>query len=102
MKREIPKAKDEIACYFNESFLQRKEYLNEDGSFNPLFYWKENEKKYRVISKVASWILSSPCSSVRSEEAFSAANWMINYRRTQLKPKNVDKTMFVKSFYCQN
>ncbi|KAF3778524.1 Zinc finger BED domain-containing protein DAYSLEEPER [Nymphaea thermarum] len=61
---------------------------NED--FNILSWWKANENKYRVLSKMARDILAVPISTVASESAFSTVGRIINDYRCSTTPETVE------------
>ena len=43
----------------------------DDGTFNfPLLWWKYNEQKYRLLSILASQLLSIPATAAPSERVF--------------------------------
>lgn len=57
-----------VACELQTYFQSR----NLDREGNPLKWWKENEKFYLRLSKVAKKYLCIPATSSPSERAFSA------------------------------
>ncbi|XP_049934542.1 zinc finger BED domain-containing protein RICESLEEPER 3-like [Nymphaea colorata] len=61
---------------------------NED--FNILSWWKANESKYRVLSKMARDILAIPISTVASEPVFSTAGRIINDYRCSTTSETVE------------
>ncbi|XP_061166409.1 E3 SUMO-protein ligase ZBED1-like [Saccostrea echinata] len=55
---------------------------------NPLSWWKENEFKFPLVSKLARAYLCIPATSVPSERVFSTAGEILSAQRARLKPKH--------------
>ena len=72
----------EARKYFEEPVLARLQ--------DPLLWWKENERYYELIAKIAKKYLCIPSTSVPAERVFSKAGELVSMRRNRLKPKNVD------------
>lgn len=66
-------------------------------SFDVLLWWKEHEKNFPKLAMIARGVLSIPASSAASERDFSSAGFVIQERRTQLKPGTVDDILFLHS-----
>jgi len=62
---------------------------------SPLIWWKENAKNFKTLSMLAKIFLCIPA----SEQLFSKAGYLLNYRRTSLSSKAVDHYLFVSSNY---
>ncbi len=60
-----------------------------DDSFNALEWWKGNQTKYRVLSKMACDILAIPVTTVASEATFSAGSRVIDSYRASLSIETV-------------
>ncbi|KAL6509957.1 hypothetical protein OROMI_034988 [Orobanche minor] len=58
--------------------------------FNLLEWWKENQPRYPILSKIAKDVFAVPASSVPSESAFSAGKRVVNPFRACLTPKTVE------------
>ena len=58
-----------------------------DDNFDVLAWWKANEFKYRVLSKIAQNVLAVPVSTVSSESAFSTGGGILDSFRSSLTPK---------------
>lgn len=79
---------EEVAKYRGEPSL--------DMSQNPLMWWKMSEPRYPHMSRVAKMYLCVPATSVQSERVFSTAGDILTPQRASLKPKHVDKLLFLK------
>ncbi|KAK7149299.1 hypothetical protein R3I94_008813 [Phoxinus phoxinus] len=60
--------------------------------FDVLLWWKEHAKTFPNLAMIARNVLSIPASSAASERDFSTAGFVIQERRTQLKPGTVDQS----------
>ncbi|KAH9361951.1 hypothetical protein HPB48_003640 [Haemaphysalis longicornis] len=60
-----------------------------------LEWWGAQRKKYRGLSFLAKKVLSIPSTSASSERNFSAAVYVLQERRTCLKPENLDNLLFL-------
>ena len=78
---------EELEQYLAEKMVKRKT--------NPLTWWKENEKRFPQLSKLARCLLNIPATSTPSERIFSVAGLTVNKQRCSLKPKNVDSLVFL-------
>ncbi|KAF3787670.1 Zinc finger BED domain-containing protein RICESLEEPER 2 [Nymphaea thermarum] len=67
-------------------------------NFCILNWWKENESKYRVLSKMARDILAIPISTVASESSFSTAGRIINDYRCSTTPETVEALVCTQSW----
>jgi hypothetical protein len=97
---------DSSQSYSSDTYKEIDYYLDEkfkipnikNGNFDPIsMYWKSKVKLWPYLSSISLWILSVPSSSARSEETFSLNGWMINKRRSSLKPNIVNMALVVKS-----
>lgn len=88
----------------DNSIIELDAYLREPAAINVktpeelLNYWRAKSTTSPGLAKVAKVILAVPASSATSERSFSDAGFTINVRRTMLKPENVDKLLFIRSF----
>ncbi|CAL5372511.1 unnamed protein product [Camellia sinensis] len=83
----IQPVKSDLDIYLEESV-----YICNEGSnshFDVLEWWKVNNLKYRILSKIAADILSIPISTVVSESTFSAGGRVIDPYRASLSTKTV-------------
>ena len=80
-------ATEELQQYLAEKTVKRKS--------NPLSWWRENDKRFPQLSKVARCLLNIPATSTPSERVFSVAGLTVNKLRSSLKPKNVDSLVFL-------
>ena len=58
--------------------------------FDILPWWKENQRKYRVLSQIARDVLAIQVSTVASESAFSTGGQILDPFRSSLSPKMVE------------
>ena len=61
-------------------------------------FWKLNEKKFPLLSRVAKRFMCAQATSTPSERLFSAAGYNIWDRRCSLKPSKVNKMMVLHQF----
>lgn len=81
-----------------EKYIQEKPKSKED-KFDNLQWWKENEKNYPNLSRIAQNYLSIPASSAPVEGLFSRAGDVITKRRNSLNPDIINSLMVVKEFW---
>lgn len=60
-----------------------------------LKFWRENEKKFVIMAKIANIVLSKMTSSSESESGFSTAGCVVNQKRSSLHPLKVEKILFI-------
>ena len=87
---DIKKA-DELDRYLLFEFDKGKQ------SADPLCFWKLYENQFPFLSKYARSIHSIPATTTSVEREFSTAGWIINERRTNLKPEQLDNILLVRS-----
>uniref|UniRef100_A0A1A8GJZ9 HAT C-terminal dimerisation domain-containing protein n=1 Tax=Nothobranchius korthausae TaxID=1143690 RepID=A0A1A8GJZ9_9TELE len=62
---------------------------------NPLVWWRENEKEYPLVARMAKRYLCVPGTSVASERVFSTAGDIITAKRSCLTPGHVNQLLFL-------
>ncbi|RMX57763.1 hypothetical protein pdam_00023626 [Pocillopora damicornis] len=77
----------EARKYFEEPVLARLQ--------DPSLWWKENERYYELIAKIAKKYLCIPGTSVPAKRVFSKVGELVSMRRNQLKPKIVNIFLFL-------
>lgn len=87
---EAPQYQDEVAAYID--FKTPK-----DDAFDVLAWWSEHARLFPNIAHIARSVLAIPASSAASERDFSCAGYVIQERRSQLKPSTVDDILFLHS-----
>ncbi|KAG7477304.1 hypothetical protein MATL_G00092990 [Megalops atlanticus] len=65
--------------------------------FDVSLWWKEHAKIFPNLAVIVRNVLTIPASSAASERDFSSAGFVIQERRTQLKPGTVDDILFLHS-----
>ncbi|XP_075078008.1 uncharacterized protein LOC107764896 isoform X1 [Nicotiana tabacum] len=76
------------------SIGQGIEEVNPDGSFNLLEWWKDKEKYFSVLSRVARDILTIQASTVASESAFSQARLQLGDYRASMRESLKKSVLF--------
>jgi hypothetical protein len=83
----------EITLYRHEPSIRLK---NDDGTFTcPLTWWKFNDRKYRLLSKLAARVLCIPATSAPSERVFSTAGLTIAKDRARLASHTANELVFL-------
>lgn len=93
-----------VATNVSQSALERECYLllsmhNKIKITNVLIYWKDHSKLMPNLSSVASQVFAIPATSTPSERNFSVAGLIVNQKRTQITPDNLDKVIFMHNNY---
>jgi len=86
----IPKrarADKELTRYLNEECI--------DSNANPLSWWRDNQSRYPLLSKVARKYMCICATSTPSERVFSAAGNIVTPMRSSLKPHKVNMLVFL-------
>jgi hypothetical protein len=66
-----------------------------DINSDPLMFWKEHSDTFPKLTKLACRYLGPPASSCASEREFKVSKQLVD-RRLRLRPKNVEKLLFLK------
>ena len=75
-----------------------QKYLAEDLILidnNPLKWWRDNQLRYPVLSKIAQQLLCIPATSVPCERLFSTSGNIITPKRALLDPNNASMLCFL-------
>lgn len=86
---------DEIDQYLN-SFVVVPE---PGGKIDLCKYWYENRESYPALYKLSLKYLCVPASSASAESKFSLAGFIINEKRSVIRPGIVDDLMLLKSLF---
>ena len=78
---------DEVEIFLREPAL--------GPNADPLKWWKANEHRFPILSKLAKRLLCIPATSVPAERIFSTSGLIVNKERASLKPENVDMLVFL-------
>lgn len=89
---------NEFESYFSSRNLIYKDCY-EGQNLDILKCWGKYKCQFPKVYRFATWILAVPATSVLSEKNFSDCKWMINSRRSNLKPENVNNSLVVKSSF---
>lgn len=91
-RRRHQSAPDTIQCEVNTYLMEENEALGSD----PLVYWKKNETKYPIVSRMAKYFLSIPSSSAPVERLFSFAGKIFRPERCRLTDERFNDLMMLK------
>uniref|UniRef100_A0A9J7X3Z0 HAT C-terminal dimerisation domain-containing protein n=1 Tax=Cyprinus carpio carpio TaxID=630221 RepID=A0A9J7X3Z0_CYPCA len=86
----IPKrarADNELTRYLHEECI--------DSNANPLSWWRDNQSRFPLLSKVARKYMCICATSTPSERVFSAAGNIVTPVRSSLKPHKVNMLVFL-------
>ena len=94
---DVEDSSDEALQYQDEvaSYIDYK--MPKEDSFDVLSWWGEHGRSFPNTAKIARSILAIPASSAASEQDISCAVYVIQERRSQLKPSTVDVVIFLHS-----
>ncbi|KAG8650730.1 hypothetical protein MANES_07G068232v8 [Manihot esculenta] len=84
MKAMVGKMKCKFDKYWEDVHI-----CQDDSNFDALEWWKMNNMKFRILSKMARDILSIPITTVASKSAFSAGGRIIDPHRASLGVETV-------------
>ncbi len=71
------------------------QHKNIDCHEYPLHWWKENSSHLPHLNNLAKKYLCMPGTSVSAERVFSKAGEIVQARRSNLMPENVDMILFM-------
>lgn len=88
----------------SQTDLERECYLllsmsNKIKVTNVLTFWKDHSKLMPILTNLATQVYGIPATSTPSERNFSVAGLILNQRRTQINPDNLDKVLFMHNNY---
>ena len=66
-----------------------------EDPFDVLCWWKKHSTMFSNLAVIVWNVLAIPASSASSERDFSTAGFVIQERRTKLKPETVDNILFL-------
>jgi len=62
---------------------------------NPLAWWRENEKEYPLLARIAKRYLCVPGTSIASERVFSTTGDIVTAKRSCLSSEHVNELLFL-------
>ena len=86
-KEAVPPLKSELSAYLDEGNYYPNSNTN---SFSALEWWRNNNMKYKILSKMAADILVIPISTVASKSTFSAGGRVIDEFRSRLNEESIE------------
>ena len=72
---------------------------DESATFDILTWWKNHQKEYPILSKMARDLLTPPVSTVPSESVFSESGRVLDERRSRLAPHTLEMLMCCTSWF---
>ena len=81
-----------------ERYLAKESVSPVKPKFDILSWWKENQRKYRVLSQIAHDVLDIQVSIVSSKSTFSTGGWILDPFRSFISPKMVDALIFTQNW----
>ena len=91
---EIIESTSELETSLEEQLeIEISRYLGEEStSKSPLEWWRENKRRYPLLSQLSARYLAIPATSVPCERVFST---IVNEKRACLLPTNVNMLVFL-------
>ena len=77
----------EVELYLKEKAIDREE--------PPLGWWKENQHRFPLVSRVARRYLTIPITSTPAERVFSTAGLTVSRLRSCLTPEHVNMLVYL-------
>ncbi|KAF3780471.1 putative AC transposase [Nymphaea thermarum] len=78
--------------------LDPMEEISPTVDFNILSWWKTNESKYKILTRMARDVLAINVSTVASESTISTSERIINDYRCSTTPENVESLICIQSW----
>jgi len=88
LSRSVVETNCEIDMYCQDAVLPKDADI--------LSFWRNQRKKYPILSRLARKFLSIPAASATSERVFSTAGNIVTPRRTSLGVDNIEMLVFMK------
>ena len=90
------KCKQELKDYETMKHLDLGTMVGKEFKHNdPLKWWKEQQRRFPTLARLAKIYLAVMATSAPSERIFSVASRIISARRTNLDPETAGKLLFV-------
>ncbi|KAJ8896635.1 hypothetical protein PR048_001979 [Dryococelus australis] len=81
-----------------DNIIMLRQYLernNADDNVDPTLFWKVRGNDFPSLQTCANKFLSAQVTSVPTERIFSKTGLAISERRSHIKPKNMDRLVFI-------
>ena len=83
-----------------EKYIKYK-YDKHKNNNNILKWWEEHSKYFPTLTKIARYIHCIPASSAPSERIFSLSGFILNSKRTRMKPSTLNDMLYLNSHFKQ-
>lgn len=90
-KEVVPSLKSELSAYLNEGIYNPN---SNNNSFSALEWWRNNNVKYKILSKMAADILVISISMVASEYTFSVSGRVIDEFCSRLNEEFIEAIIY--------
>ncbi|KAJ1253533.1 hypothetical protein BS78_K242300 [Paspalum vaginatum] len=88
----------ELDVYMKEKIFRWVDPCGKGAQFDVLSWWKSNQVKYPVLSRLARDVLAVQVSTVASESAFSSSGRIVSKFRSSLDPEAVEALVCTKDW----
>ena len=78
--------------------MEIKKYLGQgciEQNADPLEWWSMNAGTFKILAQAAQKYLTVPSTSIESEQLFSTARDLYDYRRYHIAPKTGEMLLFL-------
>ena len=93
----VNEAQDEVQSYLQSSFS-----TDVNAELDVLQWWEQNRERFPNIYTLSLRYLCVPATNAVAEGKFCLSKYLISEKRTNLKARNVNDLMFLKSYFDNN